>query len=246
MSDEDNPLSSGCLYDRWVAHHHRREEEAYDRQRIPDLLRGFDGGLELLLSGEWRNTVRALLDRNDVDWIALGRDLESARRYRGEELYRCGGGCAALFKFEELRRSPWPGNGKPLCRRCMEKAGKREKTRLARRGIASALARARADGLPAQLTQEQWDRTLAHFDNRCAYCGRCWYVVEHVVSLDLGGGTTVWNCVPACYSCNSIKGERTIQALLKPCDSGDLPHGLSRKRLKAIQQWLDQQDDISW
>ena len=66
-------------------------------------------------------------------------------------------------------------------------------------GIKSALIRARAKKLPATLTEEEWERVLKHFKGLCAYCGgEPWRLVEHVVSIERGGGTTFENCLPAC------------------------------------------------
>ena len=81
-------------------------------------------------------------------------------------------------------------------------------------GIASALARARAAGLAATLTDEEWEVTVAHFNDRCAYCRGPWCLVEHATPLEHGGPTTAVNCLPACASCNMSKGDRSIESLL--------------------------------
>ena len=52
------------------------------------------------------------------------------------------------------------------------------------------------------LTMEQWLETLEYFDYSCAYCGGPFEVIEHYLR---GAGTTVSNCVPACFSCNVMK-----------------------------------------
>ena len=52
------------------------------------------------------------------------------------------------------------------------------------------------------LTMEQWLETLAYFNYRCAYCGGPFQVIEHYLRSE---GTTVSNCVPACFSCNVMK-----------------------------------------
>ncbi len=49
------------------------------------------------------------------------------------------------------------------------------------------------------LTLEQWLETLEYFNNKCAYCGGPFEVLEHYLAE---AGTTVSNCVPACFSCN--------------------------------------------
>jgi 5-methylcytosine-specific restriction endonuclease McrA len=54
------------------------------------------------------------------------------------------------------------------------------------------------------LTMEQWLETLEFFDYKCAYCGGDYEVIEHYLSIRKAG-TTVSNCVPACFSCNVMK-----------------------------------------
>lgn len=87
------------------------------------------------------------------------------------------------------------------------------KKRHARRTEAKAVAfhnkRAEVVALPATLTIEEWKTTLEYFHYKCAYCGINDYeVLEHIIPLTSGGGTTRSNCVPACVQCNSIKGDR--------------------------------------
>ena len=52
------------------------------------------------------------------------------------------------------------------------------------------------------LTMEQWLETLEYFNYKCAYCGGPFEVLEHYLAE---AGTTVSNCVPACFSCNVMK-----------------------------------------
>jgi 5-methylcytosine-specific restriction endonuclease McrA len=67
------------------------------------------------------------------------------------------------------------------------------------------LARAKKAEEPHTLTIQQWKTTLDYFENRCAYCGSNYAVIEHFVSIGLGIGTVMGNCVPACKSCNALK-----------------------------------------
>jgi 5-methylcytosine-specific restriction endonuclease McrA len=70
------------------------------------------------------------------------------------------------------------------------------------------LARARQAGTPATLTLREWVTAVEYFGNKCAYCRlRPFEVLEHFLPISLGGGTTAENCVPACQSCNSKKGD---------------------------------------
>jgi len=60
------------------------------------------------------------------------------------------------------------------------------------------------------LTLDEWLETLEYFKNRCAYCGRKSKKLlhEHVVPLERGGWHTKVNVVPACISCNLLKGKK--------------------------------------
>lgn len=80
-------------------------------------------------------------------------------------------------------------------------------------GIRSALGRARAAHLPATLTEAEWQSALGYFNDRCAFCGGPWCLVEHATSIAVGGGTTITNCLPACIPCNTAKRDRDLEAL---------------------------------
>ena len=67
--------------------------------------------------------------------------------------------------------------------------------------------RAIQHGVDAILTVEQWIQTLNHFQWQCAYCMKAYEVLEHFIPLPLQGGTSVFNCLPACLRCNSRKGD---------------------------------------
>lgn len=65
---------------------------------------------------------------------------------------------------------------------------------------------ARKRGLPNTLTASEWRAICAAYKFRCAYCGKKTKLTQdHVSPLSKGGGTTAWNTVPACPSCNSKK-----------------------------------------
>src|SRR5258707_13372735 len=66
-------------------------------------------------------------------------------------------------------------------------------------------SRARIINTPASLTLEQWEQTLVDFDGMCAYClARPFDVLEHFQPIAIAG-TTIKNCIPACYKCNHKK-----------------------------------------
>jgi hypothetical protein len=97
-------------------------------------------------------------------------------------------------------------------------------------GLRSALARARRAHLPATLTAPEWQATVEHFTDRCALCGGAWCLVEHATPIELGGGTTAANCLPACTSCNIRKGKRVLESIgMRVFDD---------VRLEAAATWL--------
>lgn len=79
------------------------------------------------------------------------------------------------------------------------------------------LQRATKRGLPATLTVKQWMKTLDDFTWLCAYCQiRPYQCIEHFFPLELGGGTTPGNIVPACFKCNARKVSYLPQSVLDP------------------------------
>lgn len=69
------------------------------------------------------------------------------------------------------------------------------------------LARKRA--LPDTFTEADWERALAHFERRCAYCGKRFekFQIDHYIPLKAPDcpGSVPTNIVPACKSCNISK-----------------------------------------
>ncbi len=94
------------------------------------------------------------------------------------------------------------------------------------------LKRAIDSNLPATLTLEEWKQTLAFFGWKCAYCQKSRYVVlEHFISISLGGGTTINNCVPSCRRCNNLKKGK-LPAYVRSIPSHDI---------ERVQLYLDNQ-----
>lgn len=104
-------------------------------------------------------------------------------------------------------------------------------------GIRSALARARRARLPATLTDDEWASTVATFNDRCAFCGGPWHLVEHLRPIELGGGTVKWNCAPACISCNNLKGAADLASL----DKNMFPEA----RLTALRDFVRKHKEMS-
>jgi 5-methylcytosine-specific restriction endonuclease McrA len=63
---------------------------------------------------------------------------------------------------------------------------------------------------------DQWFSTLEVFCHACAYC-LCTdrpLTMDHVLAISKGGLHTAGNIVPACRSCNSKKGKRSVFSML--------------------------------
>ena len=52
-------------------------------------------------------------------------------------------------------------------------------------------------------------------NGRCWYCGEPSDVEDHIVSVSRGGLSQSSNLLPACRSCNSAKGPRSVEELRK-------------------------------
>lgn len=74
--------------------------------------------------------------------------------------------------------------------------------------VEAQIFKARMLGVEATLTLVDWLTLLEDFHWQCAYCRtKPFQVMSHVVPLP-HGGTTVGNCVPACYSCRTREAHR--------------------------------------
>lgn len=169
-----------------------------------------------------------LLRHVDIDAIeaALVRiyDEEHGRALR--PCHRCK---TALAPNDPTFHTPYGA----ICSACEEKR-LAEPSRPPRSGLQSALGRARRAHLPATLTEAEWMQTIAFFEDRCALCGGAWCLVEHATPIELGGGTTIANCLPACVGCNVRKGKRPLDALNA--------HEFNPDRLKNAREWLRRQE----
>lgn len=71
--------------------------------------------------------------------------------------------------------------------------------------------RARKLNAPGSHTAAEWRVLVDEYDGRCAYCGSAGKMTrDHVVPLSRGGSDDIDNIVPACPTCNSSKGDRTL------------------------------------
>lgn len=105
-----------------------------------------------------------------------------------------------------------------------------------RRIVREQKSRAARIGQSASLTFEEWIETLLYFNGRCAFFADHPYeVLEHFIPVNCGGGTTVFNCIPACQACNAVKADRL------PVDLGG---ARLREALPRIQAYLDERREL--
>lgn len=73
--------------------------------------------------------------------------------------------------------------------------------------------RNRAAGVIATMTESDWITMLLEHNNSCFYCGSSGIPLyrEHKTPLSRGGNFTPENIVPACRSCNTRKGAKTVE-----------------------------------
>lgn len=102
----------------------------------------------------------------------------------------------------------------------------------------------------------------------CQYCGRkppqdeC--TLDHIVPRSIGGETSWFNCVLACYQCNSQKADRKPEEAFKPKDKeraskwrGPSPmrllkqpakpeYSVIKERIKILETWKHWIDKLYW
>lgn len=200
--------------------------EVFARYGVPEQLRGHLHAL-LQIPFEILADLATVLTNTSAE--ELHRALESSvTEIDKHTIYRCP-------KCEETSPLPegWRESLSPLlCAKCTANAEKKHRAKLHRRNIRSALARARAAGRQATLTEVQWHRTVEHWSGQCAYCGNSpWFVVSFAVPIELGGDASRGNCVPACFRCDATKGRRNLPELCRE-------EAFSGERLSEIARWL--------
>lgn len=99
-----------------------------------------------------------------------------------------------------------------ICESCMRsRADRRKSTAAERQRVATQNTRARAAGLIADLSIEEWIAILDEHNYKCAYCGGPFECMEHKIPVAAGGGTTKGNVIPSCNQCNTAAYQRFRQ-----------------------------------
>lgn len=60
--------------------------------------------------------------------------------------------------------------------------------------------------------EKTWKHLLKAFNGQCIYCGEYYnYMTEdHLVPKSLGGSNSIYNILPACEKCNSLKSNSSF------------------------------------
>lgn len=87
------------------------------------------------------------------------------------------------------------------------------------RNVFAQRRRARMAASEGSFSTEEWEKKLSLYDH-CPQCMRAWCDIplprgrkspitrDHIIPLSKGGGNTIENIQPLCYSCNSQKGAK--------------------------------------
>lgn len=94
-------------------------------------------------------------------------------------------------------------NQTPICPQC-----KTPDTSKLYTSFKSAMRRAKAANLTADLTFAELLGIAKSNNYKCVYCGDRYECLDHIQPIIKGGGTTVTNITTACKRCNSKKGSR--------------------------------------
>jgi len=70
------------------------------------------------------------------------------------------------------------------------------------------------------LTFDEWLEILEDYRYKCAYCGESFShsnlpTIDHIIPISRGGNNVKENVAPACRSCNSKKGVRLVEEIIK-------------------------------
>ena len=166
-------------------------------------------------------------------WANRERVAEYHRRYRLEHQDARRQADASYYAANreriKARSREWHARNKPIAaiskRRRYERNGASIRATNAKWRAANAerirtigfVSKARRRGAPGSHSHQEWVNKLSECGNRCVYCGRMGVPLarDHVVPIVLGGSNNIDNIVPACRSCNSRKGRKTLREFLE-------------------------------
>ena len=159
----------------------------------------------------YENNREHIIKKN-VDYVKINREACQARRKKH----------ALKNKdiLDEKRKKHYQKNKEQISKKKKEYAEKNKEKNAkyhleyARRNVDKCKIKrhkreAKLKSLPSTLTKNQWDYTVAHFNNSCVYCGSEEQIQQdHFVPLSKGGEFTHNNIIPACMKCNCSKQDQ--------------------------------------
>jgi len=143
---------------------------------------------------EWRDKNKERIEEYRKTYYQEHKDYENkcSEEYRQNNKEKIAEGMSRYNKTER---------GKACCQR------------------AQTTKRTKGKDIINTLTAEEWLDILKQHNFKCAYCGKDLLDLfdkptrDHVIPLNKGGDNTAENVVPACKSCNGIKGDRLIEVI---------------------------------
>ena len=143
------------------------------------------------------------------DWAERQKDRRKSQQYK-----LCTG-CNLELPLDQFFNKT---NGKfgveVLCKKCKHK--KNGKYRHSDKGRASGKRswnkrRKSISIVVSTLTDTEWEEIKKRYDYRCVYCGKKKPLTQdHIIPVSKNGHHVKGNIVPACQSCNSIKGTKPV------------------------------------
>jgi 5-methylcytosine-specific restriction endonuclease McrA len=193
-----------ALQGMWNAFETQEHATAHFRSMLSTLANSFSRQIELTKRTGYERVCRDF--RNDI--IKQFVAIEEISQYIETPIYRQWIRDAFALSDEEFNKIAdiVQGQQEPIVQEPSPIQIALRQRRSETKRVEYHLKRAETVGLPATLTLKQWLATLEYFEWKCAYCPTGTYeVFEHYTPIIHGGGTTVYNCVPACNRCNVIK-----------------------------------------
>ena len=102
---------------------------------------------------------------------------------------------SAMGNYHNTRQQRVQVNGRSICPRA-------ERKRVWRNN-----QRTRDRGQRGDLSVAEWMLLLFAHEFKCAYCGRPYETMDHIIPIGCGGGTTLTNVLPCCRECNEKKAD---------------------------------------
>lgn len=76
---------------------------------------------------------------------------------------------------------------------------------------ANSRRKAKSAGAVGTHSLKEWNRLVARYRGRCAYCaGSDGWTRDHVIPVSRGGSDFIGNILPACLSCNASKQDKFL------------------------------------